>query len=109
MGARGPQPTPTAILKARGSWLAPAREKAGEPQVQVAAPSCPVGLKGEARKEWKRVTQEMLVLRTIAKSDRAVLELYCKTYALRDKAERELERVGLYVSTPNGVMQQSVP
>lgn len=30
MGKRGPKPTPTAILKVRGSWRAKAREKAGE-------------------------------------------------------------------------------
>jgi len=49
MGARGPQPTPTALLEARGSWRANGRE--GEPQFPVEIPDCPSWVP-EAGRDW---------------------------------------------------------
>jgi P27 family predicted phage terminase small subunit len=73
----GPPRTPTQILEARGSWLAPKRQKEGEPQVKIEAPACPPILKGEARQEWKRAVRWLLTMRVLSRADRGVLTTYC--------------------------------
>lgn len=79
MGLRGPQRIPTAILEARGSRRV--GERAGEPRLPVEKPSCPAFLKGEARKEWARVTRELVRMGVLAKCDRALLATYCVYWA----------------------------
>lgn len=78
MGARGPQPTPSEILKGRGTFRADRRS--GEPSVKVARPSCPTWLKGEARAEWNRQVRQLVAMRVIAKVDRAALAVYCDAW-----------------------------
>ena len=53
MGKRGPKPTPTAVLKLRGSWLAGTRE--GEPEIQMEDVPCPSWVREEARQYWPDV------------------------------------------------------
>jgi P27 family predicted phage terminase small subunit len=53
MGRRGPKPTPTAELAARGSWLADVRK--GEPDAPPGVPEPPEYLRGEAREYWFRL------------------------------------------------------
>lgn len=50
MGIRGPAPTPTAILEARGSWRAAGRT--GEPQPPRGKPPCPRFLTKPQRKVY---------------------------------------------------------
>lgn len=78
MGARGPQPTPTATLKLRGSWRGEVRD--GEPAAAVEAPEAPEWLSEEARGEWDRVVPELIGRGTLAKADRAMLALYCHAW-----------------------------
>jgi P27 family predicted phage terminase small subunit len=53
MGRRGPAPTPSAILEARGSWRA--KNNPREPRPKVAAPKCPPQLSRAAKNVWKSV------------------------------------------------------
>ena len=78
MGVRGPAPTPTPILEMRGSWRA--KERAGEPRLPAAAPSCPAVLKGEARAEWKRQCRQLERMRVVTEADRAALAAYCEAW-----------------------------
>jgi P27 family predicted phage terminase small subunit len=78
MGARGPQPTPTATLQARGSWRA--KERDGEVQFGREAPSCPAHLKDEARREWKRQVKALDAAGILACVDRALLAIYCQAW-----------------------------
>jgi phage terminase small subunit len=57
MGLRGPQPTPTAILRARGSWLVNHRKD--EPQPEKGGPPCPRWLNKDARKIWKALIPQL--------------------------------------------------
>ena len=77
MGARGPAPTPTPILAARGSWRATARERDGEPRPPVERPACPDVLDGEARAEWDRQVEQLAEMGVLAKVDRAALAAWC--------------------------------
>lgn len=78
MGKRGPAPTPTAILDARGSWRAKIRE--GEPTLPTAEPDRPAFLKGEALREWKRTLPLLAQMRVLTEADRATLAVYCKLW-----------------------------
>src|SRR5947209_513230 len=71
MGQRGPAPTPTPILDARGSWRAKGRD--GEVQLPVKAPTCPAFLPDEAKDEWKRQCALLPQMGVLAEVDRAAL------------------------------------
>jgi P27 family predicted phage terminase small subunit len=76
---RGPQPTPTKILEARGSWRAKGR-KDDPPAVPVECPTCPEILRGEARREWTRATAELERMGVLARVDRGMLTLWCELW-----------------------------
>jgi P27 family predicted phage terminase small subunit len=99
MGARGPLPVPTPILRARGSVRASGRN--GEPTPPVEAPDCPAWLTGEARATWERLVGELVAMGCIAKIDRTVLGMLCvavgdyvRAVAYVAKVEAELSKAG---------------
>lgn len=73
---RGPAPTPTPILKLRGSWVAKTRtnEPAAAP---IAKAPCPKHLKGEARKIWQETSAFLLELGVLSAGDLPLLADYC--------------------------------
>lgn len=89
MGARGPAPTPTTMLRLRGSWRAGSRS--GEPEPTIEAPSCPEWLSKEAKAEWRRVVPELLLRRTLSKADRAMLAGYCQAWGEFADAAKAVE------------------
>ena len=89
MGRRGPPPTPTPILEARGSWRAKARD--GEPRLPLSAPACPGWLSAEAKEEWRRQIAQLKQMGCIARCDRAALSIYCEAWAEFERATRQLE------------------
>jgi P27 family predicted phage terminase small subunit len=78
MGKRGPKPTPTNTLKIRGSWRADTRED--EPMPDVKIPDCPEWLKGEALKEWNRITPLLVARNVLTEWDMTCLALYCDAW-----------------------------
>jgi len=72
--ARGRQPTPTSILKLRGSWRAKTRPH--EPQPPALRPACPQWLDGEARTLWKHLTPQLVELGVLTLLDRNALTRY---------------------------------
>lgn len=79
MGARGPQPLPDNVKHFRGTAKRPVNLADGiNPTVEV--PDVPKHLCAEAKKEWKRVSVELLELGLISKIDRAALALYCQAW-----------------------------
>src|SRR5690606_5520585 len=103
MGRRGPPPKPSHLKLVAGN---PGRRPLppDEPQPEVAAPKCPSHLKGEARREWKRIAPELVELGVLARVDRAALAAYCQTYARWVEAEEVIADDGLImdVETKNG-------
>lgn len=100
MGARGPQPTPTSTLKLRGSWRGETRD--GEPATEVAAPSAPEWLNGEARAEWDRVVPELIGRQTLSRADRGVLALYCHAWAEFVQTSSLVDEQGYTITTTTG-------
>lgn len=60
MGKRGPKPTPTNLLKIRGSWRAETRNGAPSPDVEMVA--CPSWLVGRAAAHWEPLCEMLFNL-----------------------------------------------
>ena len=79
MGTRGPTPTPTKILKLRGSRRAN-RNKA-EPKFTEGMVEPPNWLDDMARNEWSRCIAELESVNILQRVDMAVLATYCQAYS----------------------------
>ena len=79
MKTPGPPPTPTNLKLLRGN---PGKRKlnTNEPDPAPAIPPCPSHLDKVAKKEWRRISKELLALGIISKLDRAALGGYCDAY-----------------------------
>lgn len=109
---QGRKPTPTALKLLTGNpGKRPVRFDQFAPEARI--PRCPAELKGEARKEWKRVTVELHRYGMISEVDRGLLAMLCNTWARWVEAERMIAKMaatggqGLFVKTPNGFPVQS--
>lgn len=103
--SRGPRPTPTKILQARGSWRADLR--AGEPAPAPANLDPPKWLGKVAAKEWRRVMPELQALGLFTALDLAPLAAYCRAWADWQEAIAMIEEHGATVTTANGYPVQS--
>jgi P27 family predicted phage terminase small subunit len=96
----GPPPTPTEILKLRGSWRAKAREKQGQPQPKAGTPSMPRWLSKEAKAEWRHLLPQLRALGMLYAIDRSALAAYCQAHAELVWATEVLEREGRIIDAP---------
>lgn len=103
MGKRGPPPTPTAILEARGSWRAKGRK--GEPEVEVKEPPCPGWLPKEAKAEWKRIVPILLNLKVLTEADQAALQNYCLAHSQIVELQRIISKEG-YTYEDRGIVKK---
>lgn len=89
MGARGPAPKPSALKRLDGNPGKRAISKT-EPQFTAKAPTCPRHLSAEARREWRRITRELLDKNLLQVVDRAALAAYCQNWARWVAAEEKM-------------------
>jgi len=90
MAGKGPAPTPTKILKLRGSWRGNRRD--GEPEPEPKLPAPPAYLKAGARREWDRIVKVLEPLQYVSEVDQQMLAAYCQScadYAAAIKARNE--------------------
>jgi len=115
MGARGPKTEPAhlKLLKGNPGKRALDLDAGINPLVEI--PTCPGHINEDGKKEWRRITVELLPLGLVSKIDRAMLALYCHAYGRWVHAElkiRELDKVapdsGLKQNSPNGYEQISM-
>ena len=101
MGLRGPAPKPTAIRILEGN---PSRRPlpTNEPKPPPAIPKPPVHLSTEARREWRRVTIELDRLSMITHVDRALLAVYCESWATWQELRLWLREHKRTYKTPTG-------
>jgi len=96
----GRPPKPAAIKRAEGN---PGRRPIPvEPDVSDKKPRCPSYLRGEAKKEWRRVVDDLHQAGIIMEVDRTVLALYCNALAQYLEAEAHVLVEGAVELTPNG-------
>lgn len=71
---RGRPPTPTPVLKDRGTYRAD--RQGGGAESDGERPDCPSTLKGEAKKEWTRMIRRLEAMRILDSQDRQYLFLW---------------------------------
>jgi P27 family predicted phage terminase small subunit len=92
MGRRGPAPTPTAILQARGSWRGKANKD--EPGPEPRSPDCPEWLTDAAKEVWRQVVATVLMTRILTAADGNALGRYCDALVRWKKAAKWLDEKG---------------
>jgi P27 family predicted phage terminase small subunit len=65
-----------------------------------------VTLKGEGKREWRRIVPELERLGLLTLVDRAALAGYCQAWGRAVAAEKVLAEKGMVKETPNGYLQQ---
>tara|TARA_R110000851_G_scaffold103419_4_gene220426 strand:- start:99 stop:590 length:492 start_codon:yes stop_codon:yes gene_type:complete len=102
MGKRGPAPTPTNLLKLRGSWRADINDS--EPKPEAIAPDKPDDLPAAASAVWDRLAVELELMSVLTRADGFALELLARTWGKWMEAERKIEEVGsVYpIKNPDG-------
>ena len=80
MGRRGVQPTPTTILKLRGSSRA--RGRKGEVEPDSKRPRCPSWLPEIGKQVWARLSKQLYALGLLTSVDEDALARYCAAYSL---------------------------
>lgn len=93
MGKRGPRPTPTSILSARGSWRA--RTRPNEPRPETKRPPCPRRLGKAQRSVWSQLIKMLFAARVVTEWDRYGMERYCDLLVQYRGVADTLNRVGM--------------
>lgn len=92
MGKRGPAPTPTSVLKLRGSWRADVNES--EPLPEQGVPDMPDFLSGMSKECWDQLSPILNEMKVLTKADEVALSMLCKTYSNWRRAEELLDKHG---------------
>ena len=94
MGRRGPPPTPTAILKLRGSPLATKRRNLHEPKGPPGKPRCPDWLDADAKVAWRHLIPKLEMMGVLTQIDGNALARYCRLWSRWRTAEAFINKHG---------------
>src|SRR4051812_34237177 len=96
---RGRKPIPTRVKQLMNN---PGRRplNTAEPTPARGRPACPAHIRGEARAEWERITDELDQMGLLTTADRTVIALYCKSWARWVETESKVDEMGLMVAAP---------
>ncbi len=97
MGKRGPKPTPTVILKLRGSDLG---DRPDEPQPVSGRPVKPDRFSEAASRAWDWLCEELDEMGLLARSDVTIMALYCNKVAAYWANHDRLDKVGSVLISP---------
>ena len=95
MGLRGPPPTPTPILKLRGSKRVTRRRERAEAQGPAGRPDCPDWLSEPARAKWHEVVPKLELMRVLTTIDEDVVAQYCHDWTLWREMEQFIREHGV--------------
>ena len=107
MPGKGGRPRkPHALKLADGDYDKDPQRKTPTPSTpSVAAPKCPAYIKGEARREWKRICAELVILKVLSQAERSSLEQYCEAYQKWRECIATLREHGQYITTEKGIAE----
>ena len=94
MGKRGPAPTPTPILKLRGSTLATRKRLEREIKYPSGAPDMPNWLDDDAKAAWEQLVPQLEAMGVLCKIDGNALSRYCHLWARWRRAEAFIREKG---------------
>ena len=100
MGKPGPKPTPTAILKSRGSWRA--KERAGEPSPPAGDMVAPPWLLPEAREHWQDIAATLEGIGIASPAFSPALALLVNSLARYISLEQTIAATGTTYESANG-------
>lgn len=94
MGSRGPMPTPTAVLEARGSKRA---KRPSEPDIKPMdnIPTPPRGLKAAGLHQWNTYLPQLIGAGILTAVDMPAFEDYCWTYQEWADLQKVLDKDGI--------------
>lgn len=90
---RGRKPTPNELKELSGNPGKRPLEDCPNPNKSI--PPCPAQFRGEAKREWKRISIALYKLGLLSDIDHAALEAYCVEYDRWCEAERKVRELGL--------------
>ena len=93
MGKRGPKPTPSKILKLRGSWRGEANKN--EPEPEAGRPERPEGLLDEANAGWDQLVEMLDGIGLLTAIDGRALARYCQYWARWWECENFISKYGM--------------
>ena len=98
---RGRKPKPTALKVLEGN---PGKRPlpTDEPRPDGGLPRCPPHLKGEARREWRRMGRRLAECGILTSIDASILCLYCVAWGRHVEAEGHVQELGEIVRSPSG-------
>lgn len=101
---QGRKPKPTALRVLQGN---PGKRRLNdkEPKPKPGTPSAPPFLTDEAKREWRRVSKQLLALGLLTLIDKAALAAYCVAWGRWAEAETALREFGIFVMTPVGMVE----
>ena len=94
MGKRGPAPTPTALLKLRGSTLVTQQREKNEVSGPAGLPDAPDWLDDDARAVWDQLVPLLRQMNVLTKIDGHALARYCRLWTRWRKAEDFIDKHG---------------
>ena len=102
----GRKPKPTAMKELEGH---PGKRKLNknEPIPAKGMPKCPSWLLPEAKKEWKRLAENLAQLGILTEIDMAAFAAYCQSYARWKEAQEHITSGGSTFETEKGYQQQT--
>ena len=94
MGQRGPPPTPTPILKLRGSRRATRKREAAEVRGPAGTPDPPDWLDDDARNGWDELVPLLEGMGVLTRIDGNALARYCRLWVRWRKMEAFIQEKG---------------
>ncbi|MBL1219127.1 MAG: phage terminase small subunit P27 family [Planctomycetes bacterium] len=92
MGRRGPPPTPTHLLRLRGSWRGEANRN--EPEPERGVPECPDWVSEYAKAAWEQLVPLLHDMGVLYLIDGHALVVLCQTWGRWRKAEEFINEHG---------------
>jgi P27 family predicted phage terminase small subunit len=77
-------------------------------ELPIEMAECPEHVKGEARKQWHRIVDQLLKYKIVSTVDASILELYCTAYANWKRAQAEWDEQGSVLEGPHGPVKNPI-
>ena len=95
MKGRKPTPTPLKVM-AGNPGKRPINKSEAKPETEI--PKAPSHLRGEAKREWARMSERLAALNLLTGVDRAALAAYCMAYDTWCEASRHVQKDGAVIT-----------